>query len=78
MNWGFSGTLFLTVTLGWTPIWLHLQPFFNLMPLILTLCVALAASFDLVVGIKRDWLHWTGTLSILANAGLIILWRLAI
>ncbi|MDG2382159.1 MAG: hypothetical protein P8N76_10835 [Pirellulaceae bacterium] len=78
LEWAGMGINFLMISWGLMPLWLGFGFFLQLIPLLLMLSVALAASYDLIAGEKRDWLHWTGVTTILAEVIQIVLWRIAI
>lgn len=77
-EWGGMGISFLMVSSGVMPSWLGFDFFLSLIPLLLMLSVALAASYDLIAGEKHNWLHWMGVITILAEVVQIVLWRIAL
>lgn len=77
-EWATVFVLFGLRPLGYVPLGVVFERGYSIVPLLLTLAVVLAMSIDIAQSVRRDWLHWMGVATVLANVVVVFLWRVGV
>ena len=77
-EWATVFALFGLRPLGYVSLGVVFERGYSIVPLMLTLAVVLAMSIDIAQSVRRDWLHWMGVATVLANVVVVFLWRVGI
>lgn len=76
--WFLVMTCYLLVPTGYMPLSVALERAYSLIPLVLAMAVIVAISVEIGMVVRRDWLHWAGVATVLANILTVTLWRVGL
>ena len=78
LYWFLIMTCYLLVPTGYMPLSVALERAYSLIPLFLAMAVVVAISIEIGTMVRRDWLHWAGVATVLANILTVTVWRVGL